>query len=120
MQSLHSQYEDSLKSEHLIHKDEDSRRLHVRLLFQEEENDDLQGRLATVDDRIFELEAMQLELQAQVEQAENYANQCQAELRIKSREIDTLKVGTSPPSFRAQLMVIDGTHIHERLIERFE
>ena len=95
VQLLESQHEVSLASEEIIHKEEDSRRLRVRLLIQEEANDGLQDRLAMTDDRIYELEEARSDLQAQLEQVEGVAHQIEADLRAKGREIDTLKVSNT-------------------------
>ena len=96
IQLLESQLEVCLASEEIIHKEEDSRRLRVRILVQEEANDDLQDRLAITDDRIYELEETRADLQAQLEQVEGVAHRIEADLRAKVRENDTLKVSDSP------------------------
>lgn len=96
IQLLELQHEVSLASAEIIHKEEDSRRLRVRLLVQEEANDDLQDRLAITNDRIYELEKTRADLQAQLEQVEGVARQIEADVRAKVREIDTLKVSNSP------------------------
>lgn len=98
IQLLESQHEVSLASEEIIHKEEDSRRLRVCLLVQEEANDDLQDRLAITNDRIYELEETRSNLQAQLEQVEGVAQQIEADLRAKGREIDTLKVSKTAPN----------------------
>lgn len=95
IQLLESQHEVSLASEETIHKEEDSRRLRVCLLVQEEVNGNLQDRLAITDDRIYELQETRSDLQAQLEQVEGVAHQIEADLRAKGREIDTLKVSNA-------------------------
>lgn len=94
VQLLESQHKVSLVLEEIIHHKEDSRRLRVRLLCQEETNADLHDRLAINDDRIYELEETRADLQAQLEQVEEVSHKIEAELRAKAREVDTLKVSS--------------------------
>ena len=120
MQRLQAQYDSNLKSESIIHQDEDLRRLRVRLLFQEDVNDDLQDQLSIEDDRVYALEVARADLQAQLDKAETDAHHSQAELRAKGKEIETLKVSTSLISCRGYLMILDGAYIHERAVEGLE
>ena len=68
------------------------RQLRVQLLLLEDDNDDLHAQLAQDDDRIDDLERRSRELQEALEACESKLESAQGDLRIKSREIETLKV----------------------------
>jgi hypothetical protein len=92
MQFLEFGYLDSLQKEDSIVKDENARRLRLRILLLEEENNELHEQLALEDDRVDGLECERIELQAQIEQAELDAQHFQGELRVKDRELTNAKV----------------------------
>ena len=71
---------------------EKARQLRVQLLLLEDDNDDLHAQLAQDDDRIDDLERRCQELQEALEACESKLESAQGDLRIKSREIETLKV----------------------------
>ena len=83
--------EDLLKSD-LIVKDEAARRLRLRILLLEGENDDLHEQLALADDRIDVLEQEGEELRGQFEEAQDDAQRHESELRAQTRELNNLQV----------------------------
>ena len=85
-------YQESIRKSDLIIKDEAARRLRLRILLLENENDELHEQLALEDDRFDKLEQECSELQKQVEAAEIETQHRETELRIKARELSNLKV----------------------------
>jgi uncharacterized coiled-coil DUF342 family protein len=85
-------YRESLLKTELIIKDEASRRLRLRILLLEGENDDLHEQLALADDRIDVLEQEGEELRGQFEEAQEGARNQETELRAQARELNNLKV----------------------------
>ena len=75
-----------------IIKDEGSRRLRLRILLLESENDDLHEQLALADDRIDILEQDCEKVRAEQEHAEADACRYENELRVQTRELSNLKV----------------------------
>jgi hypothetical protein len=86
-------YQETLRNTDMIVKDEGARRLRLRILMLENENDDLHEQLALGDDRIDVLEQESEELTGQLGQAQEDACRQEAELRIQTRELQNLKVG---------------------------
>ena len=68
------------------------RQLRVRILLLEEDNDDLHTQLSQDDDRIDELERFNDQLQVDLELCGGKLESAQGDLRVKSREVETLKV----------------------------
>ena len=68
------------------------RQLRVRILLLEEDNDDLHTQLSQDDGRIDELERFTEQLQVDLEVCAGKFESAQGDLRIKSREVETLKV----------------------------
>lgn len=68
------------------------RQLRIRTLLLEEDNDDLHTQLSQDDDRIDELERFNEQLQVDLEVCGGELESAQGDLRIKSREVETLKV----------------------------
>ena len=85
-------YHETLRNADLITKDESARRLRLRILLLENENDDLHEQLSLADDRIDELEQEAEDVRTQLEFAQEESGQHEAELRSQSRELKTLKV----------------------------
>lgn len=85
-------YQEALLKSDLIVKDEGARRLRLRILLLEGENDDLHEQLALADDRIDMLEQEGDELRGQFEQAQEDARHHESELRVQTRELNNLKV----------------------------
>jgi chromosome segregation ATPase len=92
-QSLEMAYQETLRNTDIIIKDEGARRLRLRILMLENENDDLHEQLALEDDRIDVLEQESEELRGQLGQAQEEVCQREAELRTQTRESQNLKVG---------------------------
>ncbi|KAI9836835.1 MAG: hypothetical protein M1819_001000 [Sarea resinae] len=80
-----------LRDVKIICEQEETRRIRVRLLLLEDENDDLRDQLAQDDDRIDELERSLDDLRAELDEREADLQRAQTDLRAKTRESDTLK-----------------------------
>lgn len=90
----------------LLFQEEEARRLRLRILLLEDENDDLHDQLAQEDDRTDTLEKEKEELQERVNETLHDLKLAQVEVRAKGRELDNIKVYHSlcVPCFgRAQL-----------------
>ena len=92
--ALELAYQESLLKSDLIIRDEASRRLRLRILLLEGENDDLHEQLSLADDRIDILEQEGEELQEQSEEAQEDARKQESELRARIRELNNLKVSS--------------------------
>lgn len=90
--ALEVAYRESLRNNDLIVKDESARRLRLRILMLENENDDLHEQLALGDDRIDILEQECSELREELARAQEDASRQEAELRTQSRELLNIKV----------------------------
>ena len=91
-QALELAYEETLLKSDLIVRDEGARRLRLRILLLEAENDGLHEQLALADDRIDVLEQEAEELRAEFERAHEDAHYHESELRVQTRELNNLKV----------------------------
>jgi chromosome segregation ATPase len=91
-QCLELAYQDALRSADLIIKDESARRLRLRILLLENENDNLHEQLGLSDDRIDGLEQEGEELRAQLESTQEALHQQQNELWAQTRELSNVKV----------------------------
>jgi hypothetical protein len=85
-------YRETLRNAELIIKDEGARRLRLRILMLENENDDLHEQLALGDDRIDVLEQENQEIRSQSDRAQEDVLRQENELRTQSRELNNLKV----------------------------
>lgn len=85
-------YQDTLRKAELIIKDEGARRLRLRVLLLENENNDLHEQLASEGDRVDALEQEGEELRRQLEQAQENSCRHEAELRAQTRELNNLRV----------------------------
>jgi hypothetical protein len=90
---LEMAYQETLRNTDIIIKDEGARRLRLRILMLENENDDLHEQLALGDDRIDVLEQESEELRGQLGQAQEDVCRQEAELRTQARELQNVKVG---------------------------
>lgn len=86
-------YEKCLHQHYAAQEDERFRRLHVQLILLEYHNETLQAQIADDDGCVQKMEQSQDALNAKIKKAETSLESTQGELRIKSREIETLKVG---------------------------
>lgn len=85
-------YQESIRKCELILSDESVRRLRLRVLLLENENDDLHDQLSLEDDRIDDLEQENADLLRQLEQSEMKSHRKDSELRTHTRELSNLKV----------------------------
>lgn len=84
---------------------EKARQLRVQILLLEDDNDNLHAQLAQDDDHIDDLERRNQELQEAFEACESKLESAQGDLRIRSREIETLKVRVDEVK-RGNIMVL--------------
>lgn len=91
--ALELAYETSLHEHYTVLEDEKLRRLRVQLILLESRNDDLQTQILEDDDCIRKIQRSSSALEKTLNKAEASLNSAQGEIRIKSREIETLKVG---------------------------
>lgn len=68
------------------------RRLRLRILLLENENDDLHEQLALADDRIEVLEQDGDDSRAKIDQAQEDSRRFESELRLQTRELNNAKV----------------------------
>lgn len=92
--SLELAYEKSQRQTDIIYETESARQLRVRIFLLEDENDDLHEQLALGDERIDVLEKSVQDVQDQHEIAGESLQRVQSDLRVKTREVETLKVTT--------------------------
>jgi uncharacterized coiled-coil DUF342 family protein len=85
-------HQETLHNVDLIIKDEGARRLRLRILLLENENDDLHEQLAIADDRIDGLEQESDEVRTELENSREDLNRRESELRSQTRELKNLKV----------------------------
>ncbi|KAL8779874.1 MAG: hypothetical protein Q9213_006744 [Squamulea squamosa] len=88
-------YEKCLHQQHSVQEAERFRRLRVQLILLEDRNDRLQAQIADNDDYVKKIEQSQDAFKAKVKKAETSLENTQGEVRIKSREIETLKAELS-------------------------
>ncbi len=90
--ALELAYEKTCRRIEAICDTERLRQLRVRAILLEEDNDDLRTQLSQNDERIDGLERTNEQLQEDVEVCGDKVESARADLRIKSREVETLKV----------------------------
>ena len=100
--TLEMVYEKACRQFDVVCESETARQLRLQRLLLEDENDDLHTQLAQGDERIDELEGYVQDLQEDVEVAVGELEVAQGDLRIKSREIETLKVSANDVTQREQ------------------
>jgi hypothetical protein len=89
---LDAAYNKSVQNTNLLIKDEAARRLQLRILLLENENDELQEKLALGDDRIDLLERAGDELRVQMESAREEERRQVNDLKAQTRELHNLRV----------------------------
>jgi chromosome segregation ATPase len=89
---LEMAYQESLQNAELIVKDETSRRLRLRIILLENENDEMHLQLASGEDRIDGLEEENEDLRAQLDHAREDVNRLESELRVQGRDLKNVKV----------------------------
>ena len=94
-QSLESVYEMTIRQFEQLCQEEEARKLHLRILLLEYENDDLNDQLVEEDDRVEELERHRQGMQTQIDTMEEDLERVRSELRLRVREVENLKVACS-------------------------
>ena len=90
--ALELAYEKSLRQTDVVYDEEKMRQLRLHILLLEDDNDHLHEQLTQGDDRIDELDRLASELQDSRDAVRGSLETAQSDLRLKSREIETLKV----------------------------
>ena len=85
-------YEKCLRRSEILYEEEKARQLRVNILLLEDDNDDLHTQLSQDDYRIDELEGSVQDMQNHLDTVEGEAERLRAELRMKTREVENLKV----------------------------
>lgn len=85
-------YEKACQQVEMICESECARQLRLETLLLEDENEDLHTQLAHDDKRIEDLEQYALDLQEEIRAGAEKLNAVQGHLRMRSREIESLKV----------------------------
>lgn len=101
--SLELAYEKSLRQTDVVYDEEKTRQLHLQILLLDDENDNLHDQLVLNGDRVDELERRCNGLKDSLDGAQNSLETAQSEMRLKSREIETLKVTTIEQFVVAQI-----------------
>ncbi|KAH7419883.1 hypothetical protein BKA64DRAFT_651916 [Cadophora sp. MPI-SDFR-AT-0126] len=91
IQCLELAYQENLRNTEMIIKDEGARRLRLRILMLENENDELHEQLAVGDDRNDLLELTAGELREQLSDTQEHSRRQEAELRVQARELNNMK-----------------------------
>lgn len=92
LHNLEVAYQVATHNTEFIIKDEGARRLRLRILLLENENDDLHEQLALADERVDTLEQEGDELQAELDTSREESQRREVELRSQARELNNLKV----------------------------
>lgn len=90
--ALELAYEKTLHQTNAICSEERGRHLRMQILLLEDENDQLQEQLAQAEDRVDELQQLGDEREVQLNDAHDSLDSAQSNLRLKTREIETLTV----------------------------
>ncbi len=85
-------YEQSIQKVDAVEQGEDERRLRLRILLLEGENNGLHDDLAEEQSRNDYLEKAKEDLRAQMNEREADLQRAQSDVRIRTRELDNLKV----------------------------
>lgn len=85
-------YEKSLQQTEFLCQEESARRLRVQILLLKDRNESLHNQLALENNRTGELTKIGQDLRAQLHASRNSFENLHSDLRLKSREIETLKV----------------------------
>ena len=91
--ALEVEYEKKFQQCETILCDETTRRIHLQLLLLKSENNDLQAELVTEDERMEELVGYCKSVESQLKMAVDSLDSAQNDMRVKSREIEIMKVG---------------------------
>lgn len=99
-------YEKSLQQSEVVFHIEKTRQFRLQILLLEDRNEDLHAQLSTDDECIEELMNYCKDVEARLELAVDSLQSTQSDLRVKSREVETLKVGKDPKLRCANGMLI--------------
>ncbi|CAL3971351.1 unnamed protein product [Diplocarpon coronariae] len=94
-QCLQLAYQENLQRTDMIIKDEGARRLRIRILLLENENDELHEQLALGDDRNDLLEQSAEELRRKLSDTQEEIRRQEVELRVQGRELNNMKAELS-------------------------
>ena len=94
--ALELAYEKSLQQTEAVYDEESARQLRKQILLLEDDNDNLHEQLASSDAHLDELQRVAEGLRSQLDVAHNSLESTHNDLRLKSREIETLKVEKDP------------------------
>ncbi len=100
-QSLEIAYKENLRNTDMIIIDEGARRLRLRILMLENENDELHEQLALGDDRNDLLEQSAEKLRVQLSDTQEDLRRKEAESRVQARELSNLKVNIVNSALRS-------------------
>jgi predicted nucleic acid-binding Zn-ribbon protein len=89
---LELEYEESIRKTDCIIKDEETRRLRLKILLLEDENNNLHNQLAFEDDRVDGLECEIVDLQKKLEETDAESHRYQGEIWSQARELNNMKV----------------------------
>jgi predicted nucleic acid-binding Zn-ribbon protein len=87
-------YDSQLLHQSLILKDEESRRLRLRVALLEVANEELQDELSQGEEKVETLEHERLQLREQIHEQEEEVVHLHTDLKSKAREVEILKVRT--------------------------
>lgn len=85
-------YERAILETKTIYNEEEARRFRVQILLLEDEKDDLHSQLAQSDQRVDQLETIEVRIQNELTMAAKSLEKVRLDLRAKSRENELLKV----------------------------
>jgi hypothetical protein len=104
-QDLNVAYNESAQTTKLLTKDEDARRLRLRIILLEGQNDELQERLILGDNRIHSLKRADDELRVQIDCTTEEARRQEHEIKAQERELQNLRVCSNHCSSKFKLMI---------------
>lgn len=90
--ALELAYETSLQQSEALYEEERARRLRAQILLLEDDNDNLHEQLTQDEARIDELTEVGEDQKSQLVKTRNSLDNSHSDLRLKAREIETLKV----------------------------
>ena len=106
--ALQNAYDKAFHQVEVVHESENARKLRLQILLLEDENDDLHHQLMQADGFIDDLEHYTIDLQEDLEAVMGRCDLAQGDLRIRNREIETLKVNDTILRHRRGLIFLIG------------
>ncbi|EPE27835.1 hypothetical protein GLAREA_04626 [Glarea lozoyensis ATCC 20868] len=95
LQSLDAAYNKSVQSTNILFKDEAARRLRLRILLLEKENDELREQLILKDDHMHTLEGTNDELRVQIDSGKEAGERRDVDFKAQARELQNLRAEVS-------------------------